>query len=162
MKDKVIRIRFITENDYDKFIYKILQGIQIEKYKWYVRKNDIVSISQWNINVQNADDQEIFIEHYYTGQEFMKEIIKDEYYIVSGEFFAYFPEERIDENIRTYQDYVRSDCQIVIFGCDGCYFDVYSKDKEIIKIIEQNCKDNHYTEIEPFTEKNNPRTKMWV
>ena len=154
MEDKIIGVGFRIDNNYDTFLDKILKGIDIQKYKWYVRVSEIIPESNKNGNLFNIG--------IYTGKEFAEKIKEDNYYIIFGEFLAYYPKEEVDEDIDTYEDYATGRCQIIVLVYDAYYFDIYCKDEENVKIIERNCIENHYTEIEPFTEKNNPRTKMWV
>jgi len=132
---------------------QILNCINVEKFCWY------------NIESQN----EVWANHlggtsieknYYNGKSFLQQI-NSEHFIIFLKLQAYFGNGNFFD-IHTYEDFQRSDCQLLLLMYDCNFVDIYAKDQLDIKAIYENALTNNYTEVEYINESNDGRTKMDV
>lgn len=134
-------------------LYQILKCIDIEKYCWH------------NIDSQNEvwgrPQGTIFFEKdYYTGQDFLQQI-QSNHFIVFLKLQAYFNDSSFFD-IQSYEQFQKSDCQLLLLVYDCESVAVYAKDQMIAGTIYENALKNNYMEIEYITETNDARTKMNV
>lgn len=134
-------------------LYQVLGCIDIEKYCWH-------NIDSQNEAWDSPQGALFFEKDYYNGKSFLKHIIS-KHFIVFLKLQAYF-ENGIFFDIHTYEDFKRSDCQLLLLIYDCKSVDIYAKDQIIIKDIYENALINNYTEVEYITDSNDGRTKMDV
>ncbi len=132
-------------------LLQILKCIDIAQYDWY------------NIDSQNEvwsdSRQELFFQaNFYDGKSFAL-CIQEYHYIIFLKLQAYFPNSQCYD-IHTYQEFVESDCQILLLVYDCEFVEIYIKDFAISQAIYQNAILNHYTDVVYITDTNDGRTKM--
>lgn len=64
--------------------------------------------------------------------------------------------ERIDE----YTDYIESDCDLLLLYFDGGFFEIYAKDKNLIRAIFNFCADNGVEDLEYIND--DAATRCWM
>ena len=136
-----------------KILYHILKCIDIEKYNWYAidSQSDV-----WEYKYNTYMSDLFFKKDYYNGEFFLNQI-NLEYFVVFLKLQAYHKHDELKE-IDSYDDFLKSDCQILLFIWD-CYFvDIYLKDEAIAKAFYENALANGYTEVEYITDENDERT----
>jgi RHS repeat-associated protein len=69
-----------------------------------------------------------------------------------------YPDNNYSDNINCYDDFLNSNCELVILCSDGIYYEIYSKSEEMIRIIKSNCIKKGFDEIEYITDENDCRT----
>lgn len=130
----------------------ILHGTDYEKYYWNIAENEIL----------NADCSDFLdLKKSYTGKEFEQLISHDEYSVIY--INAKASSEPCNEEIRVYEDFLKSSYIIVLLCYDDMFFEIFSKDLNFIQKIKSNiihleCFEN----IEYITDANDERTGMSV
>lgn len=150
---KVRGISFRIPNGYTGVISRIIQSIEIDKYFWAISEDQVFNTSI----CQNSGY--FFESDRYTGNDFQKKIMNQNYYIVFANIQAYPSDDDLIE-IKTYDDFKSSHCQIIIMISDGIFVDVYAKDKNIIDTIKGNAQYSDFTEISYITDRNDSRIEF--
>lgn len=129
----------------------ILRSVKIDQYKWY----NIVDQSEvWF----DGEKENPFDKDYYSGIEF-SEVIQKNHYIIFLKLQAYFQDGKFG-NIHTYEDFLKSDCQILLIINDCEFVDIYCKDILLVNSIYKNAAICGFKDIEFITDYNDSRTKM--
>lgn len=141
----------------------MIRGIKFKiPNKWgYVLKDILKDISLENYIVKINEDNEIWIENdkqlleekIIEGEKFSKLISKNLYYTIFANIHIYEKESKIS-NIKTYEQFLKSDCEIIILIIDSIDVCIYVKNKEILNRIELNVKENKFKNIKYITDEN--------
>jgi hypothetical protein len=154
--DKVKRgVRFVNLNKYDKFIYEILKPVNFCNYKWQLGFHEIYKILD-----NNFSSESLFSEETINGEDFFEIIKNNTYYMIFLELSAYRISSEIAD-ISTYDEFVKSECELIMLVADSSYTDVYCKDEDLIEKIYMNAKNNQYENIE-YIDENDERERMSV
>lgn len=132
-------------------LYKIFSTIDISKYCWYNIKNQT---EVWDESLK----KDFFCKEYYSSQDFLK-CIQSNYYIVFLKLQAYSLSHNF-KNICSYNDFIDSDCQLILLINDCEYVEIYSKDQNVLSAIFQAAINSNYNNIRYITDTNDGRTKM--
>ena len=145
----------------------MIRGIKFKiPNKWgYVLKDILKDISLENYIVKINEDNEIWIENdkqlleekIIEGEKFSKLISKNLYYTIFANIHIYEKESKIS-NIKTYEQFLKSDCEIIILIIDSIDVCIYVKNKEILNRIELNVKENKFKNIKYITDENDDIT----
>ena len=73
-----------------------------------------------------------------------------------------YPENGLIEQMYSYDDWVESECDLIILYWDGGYYHVYSKNEEEVRKIYAQCIKNGYKAVEFVTTENNTRKVMYA
>ena len=131
----------------------MLTCVNVKNYYWYIvcNQNDT-----WDSHMER-----LLFDHFaYDGFSFY-EIIKQEHFVIFLKLQAYFPHDKYDE-ILSYDDFQKSECQLLLLIHDCCYVDIYIKDQAMIEetyqyLISSGCQNVHY-----INDDNDARTRMSV
>lgn len=74
---------------------------------------------------------------------------------------TYFPKGKFYD-IHTYQEFVKSDCQILLLVYDCEFVEIYAKEPVISQALYQNAVLHNYSDVVYITDANDERTKMDV
>ena len=132
-------------------LWQIFKCIDVEKYSWH-------NILSQNEVLANYSGGIFFDADYYDGKTFLQNIIS-EYFIIFLKLQAYFEGGKFYD-IHTCEEFLKSDCQLILFVYDCEYVEIYAKDEKDIKAIYENVLTLNYTEVKYITESNYSRTKM--
>ncbi len=133
----MIGIRFKIKNEYDNIFYKIFRGIDFENYRWDIVEDEIYSLSGENY----------FDQASYSNEEFKKLIEDGIYYPVFATIQIYRIQDEVGD-IQTYEDFIRSKCQLILFITDNEFVDIYAKNEAWLNVIYRNTKDNNFENIQ--------------
>lgn len=140
----MVGIRFKVRNEYNHIFSKIFENLKFENYRW-----DIVEDEIYDLDGENYLDKES-----YSNREF-KKIIEDEiYYPVFANIQIYRTQEK-REDIQTYEDFIRSKCQLILLITDNEFVDIYTKNKTWLNTIYQNAINNDFVDIQYIEESKN-------
>ena len=151
----MIGLAIRVKNEPGDFLNKIFHGIDFTKYIWEINEDDFIYSSN------NKDMKRLFDGNIISGEEFLKCISRDNYYMIFADIKAY-PAGSTPVNIDTYKDYLESNCQIILLCADSTFVDFYSKDSDILNRVRKNCIDNRFERVTIITEDNDSRTRMSV
>lgn len=132
-------------------LWDIFKGSDMGHYYWYIvpNQNEV-----WN----EFSEDDFFTEELYTGNDFLN-LIRNNHYIIFLKLQAY-SELCIFKNLYTYDDFSRSNCQLVLLVNDCEFVEIYSKNLKITEQIFYMAVENGYKNISYITDKNDGRTKM--
>lgn len=150
-------IRFLVNNEYSDYLSKILECTDIIKYTWYIDQDEILFFD----DNKGAVSNDFFDKSVLTGKELNEYIKRKNYCVISANIKAY-PSDELKNDIKTYDDFKRSKCEIILLFCDVIYVDFYCKNNEIIKKVYEVCKRNKFKDVEYITDENDCRTRLSV
>lgn len=125
----MLGIKFEIENEYSNFLEKILEDINESYYLW--------KLPEAEIYIENG--MNIFLDDIYSNDEFQKMIGIKRYYTVFANIQLYDKSINLID-INTYEDFMNSDCQLILFVTDNIFVDIYANNDEMLDKIYQNAK----------------------
>lgn len=142
-------IKFEIPNSRGSFISEILNGLCVEQYVWKISE-DQVSFGEGNL----------FLSEVLNGQNFKETIYYSPYKIFFVNLQAYPIGSKLNElnELNSYEDFLKSDCEIAMFICDSSFVDVYVKNEKIINKIKYNSEQCDFKEIDYITDENDLNT----
>ena len=152
-------VSFELSANYEAHFDKLFKKIDLSQYAFYLSDNEIL---YFNEKIGRADNKGLFDVGRYDGVEF-EGLIKDkDYYVIHARIFATPLDQKIDpDNIRHYEDFVNSPCEIA-FLCADSFVELYAKDEAVVEKIASNCKTNNLQGIEYITDENDCRTGFYI
>lgn len=144
-------ISFKTKESYGSILWKILFGIDAKKFCWDISEDEIYE----------EEDKPIFEKSYVDGATFLKKIQEEKYMVVFANIKAYLSGDKPND-IKNYDDFVKSKCELIILCADLYYYEIYAKDTLTIEIIKSNAIKNGMYDIEYITKENDGRTVFSV
>lgn len=148
-------IRFFIPKKYDKYLWRIFELLDCMEYTWFVDQDEVLFFDETESKVRND-----FFENWsLRGEDFVKKIVECNYYIYSVNIQAY-PVGALKDNISTYNDFIRSNCEIVLLCVDSKHVDIYSKNQAFTDKVFEMCKQNSLGNAEYITDENDERTRL--
>lgn len=137
-------ISFKVENAYDHILDKIFHKIKTENFIWNISEQEAYK----DIN------KSLFEEEVLENLDFFNYIKSCEYYIISLNLKAYIGEIG---KIGNYNEFLKSNCEIIVLICDSIYVEIYCKNITNIEIIRANALKNNFVEVNYITDENDER-----
>ena len=130
-----------VKNEYSDYLNKLFNGIDLANYVWEIHADDFLYTEN------GAVKGKLFERDVLTGEEFYKCISRDSYYMIFADIKAYpLDEEHIE--INTLEDFLESNCEMVLLCTDSTYIEFYCKSREILDRINNNCKSDNFLNVE--------------
>jgi len=95
------------------------------------------------------------------GQDLSETLKSRVYYIIFANFKAYLKGEII-KDVLTYEEFLNSQCQLVLLLVDSLYVTIYCKDEKILNDLYLNGVRKGYENVEYITDENDFRTSLSV
>ena len=149
----VIGISLKVPNNSGRYLKCIFEDINIFKYVWFIPYDEVYYVEK------HTEKSSLFLSNVINGNDVEERITLDEYYLVFLEMKGFINNDIVD--IETYDSYIKSKCEIMLFCSDSSYIYVYCKDIRCLEVFKKNCKKYHF-DYEMIDENNNPRTKMSI
>lgn len=130
-----------VKNQYDKYLYKILNGIKFSSYTWQINYEDFLCLENGAIR------ETFFGANIMNGDDFFKCISRDSYYMIFADIKAYPINKELTE-IKTFKDFVESDCEFILLCTDTSYIEFYCKDKSLLDKVYNNCIGEEFEKVE--------------
>lgn len=144
----MIGIEIEHESSYENILYDFLKGINFDDYK--------IDITEEEIYAENNFDN-----IHFNLYDFQNEISsKTNYYIIFLNLKLYNKKGKI-KAINTYEDFLNSDCQMIILISDNSLIEIYFKEDNLKKIILNNLAEKNIS-YEIKTKGNDSRLLMSV
>ena len=143
-------IQYEIPNEWGNYLYKIFEGIDMSKYVWKIYDDE---------TYVKSEESFLFEKDCYNNEEFLKKIRDNEYYVVFICLRA-FPAGSSITEIKTYNDFYKSDCELVLLASDCSYVDIYVKSQAMLDMLYINAKKYNFTDIEFITDENDARTRL--
>ncbi|MEK5079981.1 DUF2691 family protein [Solibacillus sp. FSL W7-1436] len=147
-------LSFEIPNQYGRYFYDILEDININKYFWKSGDGEAY-------NIENNELGAAMFPHPYTynGEDFYNQISAKDYYVIFADLKA-FKEKTQVQAIATYEDFLISQCEIVLLIVDSSYVTIYVKDQYVTERLYRKAVQNGYENIAYITDHNDPRTAL--
>lgn len=134
-------------------LFKILNCIVNENLNWHI------------INAQteiwaDADGKEFFSQCEYGNEDFFR-LIADNHYAVFAKIQAYVPPYSFYE-IHTKEEFMTSDCSLLLLICDNTWCDIYTKDTAMLEKLFENAIDCKFDNVNYIYDSIDKRTKLDV
>lgn len=149
-------VRFQIPNKYGKFIADILEPINSCNFSWSANFHTEI----WK-SVNGKLGEDLFPDSIMNGAEFFDLIHNNTYYLIFVNIQAYPESSTLFSRIHTYEDFIASECKIIILVADSSYVDVYCKELSMIKMLHENAISKGYEHIE-YIDESDSRTGMFV
>lgn len=73
-----------------------------------------------------------------------------------------FPQGKDIVEVKTYQEFLNSDCQLVLLVADSSFVIIYCKNRKMAEDLFNNAKDRGYDHVKYITDANDARTGFSV
>ena len=130
-----------VKNEYSSYLSKIFSGFNLLNYVWTINADDTLLLENENLK------QDFFGANVLNGEEFTKCISRDSYYMIFADIKAY-PIGKEFAEIKTFDDFLESNCEIVLLCTDSTFIEFYCKDREVLDKVYSNCIGNEVEEVE--------------
>lgn len=144
-------------NEYGSILGDILKPFDTTSFNWYIGGEESYFVNDGTLG------EPLFPEgvHGMDGVIFKGIIENYEYYLIFANVKAY-PKEKSVKDIKTYAEFINSDCQLVLLIVDSTYVTIYCKDKDLIESLYHNAKLIGYENVHFVTDENDARTRLSV
>lgn len=132
----MIGIKFEIPNEYNVFLGKILENIAPKDGVWRIVCDEVL----------NEKGNDFFTKEIYSNSEFKELISKETHYSIFLTLQLYEKNDKMSE-IKNYNDYLNSDCKLLLIIVDNIFVDIYSKDESILRQIKRNAENNKFSNI---------------
>lgn len=141
-------LSFEIPNTYGKVLFDILSQTKIKDFVWKVGNGESYAIE--NDTLGNP----LFpIDTILSGEQLFKRISAEDYYVIFADLKGFLREADV-RGIATYEEFVESDCQVVLLIVDSSFVYFYSKDQAITKAIYSKAIAAGYKNVEYITDEN--------
>ncbi|QIW80128.1 DUF2691 family protein [Bacillus tequilensis] len=149
-------VSFQIPNEYGHFLWRILQPLEITHYKWQTSGE-----SYFVVNGE-LGDEELFNDYAIVeGTNLANRLKTNQYYTIFVELQA-FPLGKTVIQVQTYEEFVDSDCALVLLIADSSYVSIYCKNKNDIEKLYFNALKNFFEDVQFITDENDVRTGFTV
>ncbi|MDQ0496786.1 DUF2691 family protein [Paenibacillus brasilensis] len=150
-------ISFEIPNSYGSFLGEILKPIDISYFDWFIGGEESYFIVDDTLGDSLFPDMVIGLN----GEGLKKTIDNNKYYLIFANLKAYPKGAKIIDVV-SYEEYIASECQIVLLVIDSVYVTVYCKDLEKLEDLYDHIKRQGFESLEYITDENDTRTKLSV
>ncbi|WP_327194801.1 DUF2691 family protein [Paenibacillus alvei] len=155
--DLIRGISFQIPNEYGRFLGDILKPFDIGEYNWRIGGEESYLI----VDDKLGNDLFPGLINSLDG-ETLKSILEDnDYYLIFQDLKA-FPKGTDTTDVKSYDEYMSSDCQLVLLVVDSAYITIYCKNERELENLYSNARNWGYTNLEYITDKNDMRTGLIV
>lgn len=149
-------ISFELPNEYGTFLGDVLKSIDITAFSWRIGSRESYKI------INNELGEDLFSEDnkVMEGTALKQLLENSNYYIIFADLQAY-PKGEITE-INTYEEFAKSDCELVLLVVDSCYAAIYCKDIDKLELLCKNARNCGFENVEYITDENDTRTRLSV
>jgi hypothetical protein len=150
-------IQLEIPNEWGSHLGEVLAPFNISNFDWYVGGQEAYQ------DTGEGKFEPLFQGEIYgmKGQD-LSEILKSSvYYIIFANFKAY-PQGESIEDVFTYEEFLNSQCQLVLLVIDSSYVTVYCKDNKMLDDLYLNAIRGGFENVEYITDENDFRTGLSV
>ncbi len=156
-KDVKMRgISFEIKNEYGRYILDILTNLISATWHWSIGPGESYKIENGTLGANLFPDDTIL-----NGLSFLNCISVDEYYVIFADLKA-FPQREDVVEIKSYEDFLKSSCEMVLLIIDSSYVSLFVKEESIIDKLFERATASYYTNIQLITDENDTRSCLTV
>ncbi|RLQ90855.1 DUF2691 family protein [Planomicrobium sp. Y74] len=149
-------ISFEIPNKYGRWLEEMLKPINIAAFDWQIGSSESYTVIDDRLEEELFSNKGNVIE----GTELKNRVEANQYYIISVDLQA-FPKNTVNR-VETFEEFIESDCQLVLLVVDCIYVTIYCKNQETIESLNKNAITCGFGDIEYITNENDARTKLSV
>ena len=148
--EKIRGISFVIQNSRN-ILKEIFEEIDIKKYYWY----NVEDQSEVWSKVQENED---FRRKCFNGDNFY-ELIQNDCYVIFLKVQMYL--ENVNYcNVNTYEEFLNSDCEMIVLIYDSAFVEIYTKKEDMADIFYRIAKKHNYKNVDYITDANDSRVEM--
>lgn len=137
----MIALDINVKNEKSNYLSKIFSGIDLQQFVWEIIHEDF----RYS---ENGERKGKFFEmDVLSGEEFLKCISRDKYYMIFADIKAY-PSGCKRTEIDTFNDFLESNCELVFLCTDSVFIEFYCKDRDILDKVYNNCIGNEFEKVQ--------------
>lgn len=149
-------ISFEIPNEYGTLLGEVLKPIDTTVFSWRIGNGESYIVVDDELNEELFSEDKKAIE----GSELKNLLENNMYYIIFADLQAYPKGEFSD--IETYEEFIESQCELVLLVVDSCYVTIYCKNKETIELLYKNATEYGFKNVKYITDENDTRTMLSV
>lgn len=151
-------VSFQIPNEYGKYLSYILEPIPVDQYQWSI-DNDEIHLLENNeiINEFLFKDKDRIIQ----GETLYNTAKNNTYYLVFATLMAFFKDENI-KTVRTYEDFLKSNCQIALAVYDCSYVMFWCKNNQLVSDMYSYALSKGYKAVEYISEDDLFKEKYYI
>lgn len=150
-------IMFEIPNDYGQHLADILKPSDITALNWLVEPEESYLVADNQLDIPFFPDEQEIID----GSTMHNLINSESYYLIFVDVKG-FPKGKNAAQITTYEEFVNSDCELIVLIADCSYTTIYCKNEEVTRKLYKNALELEYGNLEYITDENDGRTRMSV
>lgn len=139
-------LKFKIPNTYDIVLYKILNNILSEELIYKLGDEEVFK----------ENNTFLFDTDIYSNKDFTKLVSSSKYYPIFLNLQLYKKKATIT-TINSYDDFLNSSCELILFITDNEYVEIYSKNINYLNIIRNNVTNNKFSDTEIIEDENTIR-----
>lgn len=149
-------VSFEIPNNYGNYLKDILKPIDIAAFDWQIGSGESYAVIWGRVDKELFPSEKNIIE----GSELKNRIETNKHYLVSVDLQAYRHNEV--GRVETFEDFIVSNCQLVLLVVDTIYVTIYCKNQDTIQLLINNARACGFEDIEYITDENDGRTRLSV
>lgn len=150
-------VSFEIPNKYGRFLEDILKPFKVEEHNWWIGGEESYIV----LNGELVDPLFSGLIECLEGKVLRNVIRNNDYYLIFQDLKA-FPRGSKPIEIKTFDDFLSSNCELVLLIIDSSYTTIYCKNVELVEELHANAKEQGYMNIEYITDVNDFRTRLSV
>ncbi|WP_028403134.1 DUF2691 family protein [Ectobacillus panaciterrae] len=150
-------ITFEIPNDYGQHLADILKPSDITALNWLVEPEESYLVADNQLDIPFFPDEQEIID----GSTMHNLINSESYYLIFVDVKG-FPKGKNAAQITMYEEFVNSDCELIVLIADCSYTTIYCKNEEVTRKLYKNALELEYGNLEYITDENDGRTRMRV
>ena len=124
------KIEFSYDVTWGNFLHTLLDGTNYQQYNWYFSEQDIFFSIIKKSRFLKVTSGKLFAKILNSGKKYL---------VVMANIQVFDTKSNI-KRIRDYEDFINSDCKLVILVSNTTDYEIYFKDNELKSIILNNLK----------------------
>ncbi|MCY7859479.1 DUF2691 family protein [Bacillus sonorensis] len=149
-------VSFQIPNEYGNYLWKILKPFNVGNYLWKMGGE-----SYFVIDGELDYEQFLLDNSVIEGADLASRLRNNQYYAIFVELRAY-PLGKVVNQINTYEEFMNSECELVLLLVDSSYVSIYCKDTNVVEKLYLNALKNEFEDVKFITDENDVRTSLTV
>ncbi|MCI2256432.1 DUF2691 family protein [Domibacillus sp. PGB-M46] len=148
-------VSFDIPNEYGSLLGDVLKPIDITVFAWRIGSGELY-------RMENGQLKELFPEGKgIIGGVKIKRLLEDHtYYMIFADLKAY-PNGEFS-TIDTYEEFLKSKCELVLLVVDCSYVTIYCKNKKDLELLYDHATDRRFKNVEYIMDENDTRASLTV
>ena len=142
-------------NKYGSLLGEVLKPIDITTFSWCIGGGESYKV----VNNQLDEDLFSFDKEIIEGLELKNLLENNKYYIIFTDLKAY-PKGKEFLHIETYEDFMISNCELVLLIVDCSYTTIYCKNQGVIELLYKNAIEFGFENVNYLTDENDAQTSL--